>query len=173
MIKAPINQAVIQAFVAQTAMMNGPRGGSVGSLQTDGETLIYHGSAIVGRGSTFNWIDLHGWGHSPCTRDRINAGLAALGSPWSVYMDLGRVVLGYGTILVMMPDRGRVDVSGNPLETLDTAKVCPNNRQVRRWLGPGCGRIASITAEPGSYGNFRVKTRDHGRVYSSIVGRTA
>lgn len=177
------NNPVLLAFGDDRPMMTGPKGGNIGTLQTDGRSLIYHGSPIVGRihpcaadrprvvhdacPDARAWVDLHGWGHSPCTRVRINAGLRTLGLDHiQVWTDKGRVILSLPSGPRMMPDTGRVYISltDGPMDEwgryLEHANATPNGAQARRWIGFEKGnswRIRSITAAPNDPGRFIVK----------------
>lgn len=176
------NNPVLVSFADQSARMAGPKGGNIGTLQTDGESLIYHGSPIVGRVNHHEpatrskvspfavaWINLHGWGHSPCTRVRINAGLRALGlDQWQVWTDAGRVILSGPQGRRMMPDSGKVYLSpqDGPMDEsgryLEHVNATPNGAKARRWIGLESGgrkpwRIRSITADPKEPGRFVVK----------------
>lgn len=113
------------------------------------------------------WIDLHGWGHSPCTRVRINAGLRALGLDHvQVWTDKGRVILSLPNGPRLMPDTGRVYISltDGPMDEwgryLEHANSAPNASQARRWIGIPTGKgwtIRSLTAVPNEPGRFKVK----------------
>lgn len=170
---------IYEAFKEGRTMHHGPRGGRLpGSLHVTANTgngarwstLHFHDSAIVhwdrnaggpGEiGEPVVFLNLAGWGHSPCTREAINRALAIMGIPHWVELKKGFVTFADG----ILPHSGMVRVWPFPTGCDATVTEGPSNARILRRENPirenpngRCRwKIRAKTAAPNYPGRFIV-----------------